>query len=106
MQVEGGMAQGIGLALDENILFDEKGRVLTDSFMQYKIPCRTDLHKMDVEFSRSYEETGPFGAKSIGEVVINTPAPAIAAAIKNAVGVNFRKLPISSEDILMGILSK
>ncbi|MFR4520354.1 MAG: xanthine dehydrogenase family protein molybdopterin-binding subunit, partial [Fusobacterium sp.] len=106
VQVEGGMAQGIGLALYENILFDEKGRVLTDSFMQYKIPCRTDLHKMDVEFSRSYEETGPFGAKSIGEVVINTPAPAIAAAIKNAVGVNFRKLPISSEDILMGILSK
>ena len=106
VQVEGGMAQGIGLALYENILFDEKGRVLTDSFMQYKIPCRTDLHKMDVEFSRSYEETGPFGAKSIGEVVINTPAPAIAAAIKNAVGVNFRKLPISSEDILMGILNK
>ena len=107
VQVEGGMAQGIGLALYENILFDEKGRVLTDSFMQYKIPCRTDIfNKMDVEFSRSYEETGPFGAKSIGEVVINTPAPAIAAAIKNAVGVNFRKLPISSEDILMGILSR
>ena len=106
VQVEGGMAQGIGLALYENILFDEKGRVMTDSFMQYKIPCRKDLHKMNVEFSRSYEETGPFGAKSIGEVVINTPAPAIAAAIKNAVGINFRKLPITSENILMGILNK
>lgn len=105
VQVEGGMAQGIGLAIYENILFDEKGKVMTDTLMQYKIPCRKDLHKMDVEFSRSYEETGPFGAKSIGEVVVNTPAPAIAAAIKNAVGVNFRKLPITSEDILMGILN-
>ena len=106
VQVEGGMAQGIGLAIYEDILFDEKGRVITDSLMQYKIPCRKDIHKMDVEFSRSYEETGPFGAKSIGEVVINTPAPAIAAAIKNAVGVNFRTLPITSEDVLMGILQK
>lgn len=106
VQVEGGMAQGIGLALYENILFDEKGRVITDSFMQYKIPCRKDLHKMEVEFSNSFEESGPFGAKSIGEVVINTPAPAIAAAIKNAIGVNFRTLPITSEDILMGILKK
>ncbi|WP_300356867.1 molybdopterin cofactor-binding domain-containing protein [Fusobacterium sp.] len=106
VQVEGGMAQGIGLALYEDIIFDKKGRVMTDSFMQYKIPCRKDIHKMEVEFSRSYEETGPFGAKSIGEVVINTPSPAIAAAIKNAVGVNFRELPITSEDILIGILNK
>ena len=90
----------------EDIIFDEKGRVITDSFMQYKIPCRKDLHKMDVEFSRSYEESGPFGAKSIGEVVINTPSPAIAAAIKNATGVNFRTHPISSEDILLGMLKK
>ncbi len=106
VQVEGGMAQGIGLALYEDIIFDKKGRVITDSFMQYKIPCRKDIHKMEVEFSRSYEETGPFGAKSIGEVVINTPSPAIAAAIKNAIGVNFRELPITSEDILIGILNK
>lgn len=106
VQVEGGMAQGIGLALYEDIIFDKKGRVMTDSFMQYKIPCRKDIGRMDVEFSKSWEESGPFGAKSIGEVVINTPAPAIAAAIKNAVGVNFRTLPITPEDILMGMLKK
>lgn len=106
VQVEGGMAQGIGLALYEDIIFDEKGRVITDSFMQYKIPCRKDIGRMDVEFSKSWEETGPFGAKSIGEVVINTPSPAIAAAVKNATGINFRTLPITSEDILMGMQKK
>ena len=59
-----------------------------------------------VEFESSYEESGPFGAKSIGEVVINTPSPAIAHAIFNATGVWNRELPITPEKILMGMMEK
>ena len=72
--------------------------------MQYKIPTRLDLCKMRVEFESSYEQTGPFGAKSIGEIVINTPSPAIAHAIYNATGVWHRGLPITPEKVMMGIL--
>ena len=54
---------------------------------------------MEVEFESSYEPTGPFGVKSIGEVVINTPSPAIAAAVAAATGVQIRELPITAEKI-------
>ncbi len=104
IQTEGGIAQGIGMALFEDVIYDNEGRMLTDSFMQYKIPSRLDVGKIRVEFESSYEPTGPFGAKSIGEIVINTPAPALAAAIYNASKVNLRTLPMTSENILMGML--
>jgi CO/xanthine dehydrogenase Mo-binding subunit len=105
VQTEGGLAQGIGMALYENVTYDEKGKILENSFMQYKLPTRLDTGKLRVDFECSYEETGPFGAKSIGEIVINTPSPAIAHAIYNATGVWHRELPITPEKILMGILS-
>jgi CO/xanthine dehydrogenase Mo-binding subunit len=76
---------------------------MQDSFMQYKIPTRLDLPHFRVAFENSYEKTGPYGAKSIGEVVINTPCPAIAHAIHNATGVWHRELPITVEKILKGI---
>ena len=104
VQVEGGAAQGIGLALFEDIKYDKKGRVITDSLMQYKIPSRLDCKNIRVEFSNSYEKTGPFGAKSVGEVVVNTPAPAIVDAVYNATKVRVRNLPVTSEKVLMGIL--
>jgi CO/xanthine dehydrogenase Mo-binding subunit len=103
IQVEGGVAQGIGLALFEEIHFDKKGKLNSDTFMQYKIPSRCDVGDIRVEFKPSFEHTGPFGAKSIGEVVINTSAPAIADAVANATGVRFRTLPITPEKVLMGI---
>ena len=62
---------------------------------------RTDIGKIRVEFENSYEATGPFGAKSIGEVVINTPLPAISDAIYNAIGTRFYELPITPEQIAM-----
>lgn len=100
VQVEGGIAQGIGLALTEEITFDERGKMLQDSLMQYKIPSREDIGtNIDVVFSYSNEPTGPFGAKSIGEVVINTASPAIADAIYNAANVRMRSLPMTSEKI-------
>ena len=63
----------------------------------------THLGEIRVEFESSYEPTGPFGAKSIGEIVINTPPPAIANAVQNAVGVIVREMPITSEKIYKGM---
>lgn len=100
VQTEGGLAQGIGMALYEDVIYNQKGQNLTNSFMQYKIPCRQDVGKIRVELESSYEPTGPFGAKSIGEVVINTPSPAIAHAVYNAVKVRVRELPITPEKLL------
>ena len=106
VQTEGGIVQGIGMALYENVQYDKKGHMMNNSFMQYKIPTRLDMGRLQVEFESSYEPTGPFGAKSIGEIVINTPSPAIAHAIANATGLWFKELPITSEKIAMGLLKK
>ena len=102
IQTEGGLVQGIGMALYEDVTYDDTGRIIEDSFMQYKLPTRLDMGKLRVEFESSYEPTGPFGAKSIGEIVINTPSPAIAHAIYRATGVWHRTLPITPEKILFG----
>ena len=106
VQTEGGIAQGIGMALSEDVQYTDKGKIRNNSFMQYKIPTRMDIGKIRVDFESSYEESGPFGAKSIGELVIDTPCPALAEAIYNATGVRFRELPITPEKIAMGILKK
>lgn len=107
VQVEGGIAQGIGLALYEDIQFDERGKMKHDTLMQYKIPSRKDLgNNIKVMFSYSNEPTGPFGAKSIGEVVINTASPAIADAIYNATNRRLRSLPMTSEKIFWAINEK
>ncbi len=101
IQTEGGLVQGIGHTLMENVTYDAKGRPMESSFMQYKLPTRLAMGKLRVEFEHSYEPTGPFGAKSIGEIVINTPAPAIAHAIYRATGVWHRELPITPEKVAM-----
>lgn len=106
VQTEGGIVQGIGMALYEDVQYSADGRMKNNSFMQYKLPTRLDMGKLRVEFESSFEPTGPFGAKSIGEIVINTPAPALAHAIFNATGVWFRELPITSEKIAMALLEK
>ena len=81
VQAEGGILQGIGMALTENVTYDDRGMPQENSLMQYKIPARNDIGHIHVVFESSYEGTGPFGAKSIGEVVINTPQPPVADAI-------------------------
>lgn len=103
VQTEGGLLQGIGMTLYEDIWYNEKGINLSNSLMQYKIPSRMDVDKIRVEFDSSYEPTGPFGAKSIGEIVINTPAPAIVDAVYNATGVWIDELPVTPEKLLKGM---
>ena len=103
IQTEGGIVQSIGHTLFENVTYDKFGKPIESSFMQYKVPTRLDMGKLKVEFEHSYEPTGPFGAKSIGEIVINTPAPAIAHAIYRATGKWFRELPITPEQIAMSM---
>lgn len=106
VQTEGGLVQGIGMTLYEDIQYTQKGRMLNDSFLQYRIPTRLEAGTIRVAFESSYEQTGPFGAKSIGELVINTPAPAIVNAIYNATGVAFHSLPVKPEHVAMALLQK
>ena len=104
VQTEGGIGQGIGMALYENVTYNANGKITEGDFMQYKIPTRQDVGNIHVEFETSYEPSGPFGVKSIGEIVINTPAPALAHAIYRATGVWHRTVPFTPEKILMGML--
>lgn len=106
VQVEGGLVQGIGMALMEDVIMTKGGRITTNSFMQYRIPTRVDIGTIRVEFAPSYEPNGPFGAKSIGEIVINTPGPAIAHAVYNATGIRFTELPITAEKVYMALKHK
>ena len=106
IQTEGGIVQGIGHTLFEKVTYDKFGKPIESSFMQYKVPTRLDMGRLKVEFEQSYEPTGPFGAKSIGEIVINTPGPAIAHAIYRATGVWHRTLPMPPENIAMSLIEK
>ena len=101
IQVEGGIVQGIGHTVMEDVTRTPKGAIRESSLFTYRLPTRLDTGRINVEFEHSYEPTGPFGAKSIGEIVINTPGPALAQAIYRATGVWHRELPILPEHILL-----
>ena len=102
-QVEGGIVQGLGMATFEDVKYGKKGNLISNSFLTYKIPTALDIHKLTTEFAESYEESGPFGAKSVGEIGIDTPPAALSNAIFNAVGVRITKLPITPEKIWRGM---
>ena len=101
-QTEGAVVNGIGYALSERYLMDG-GRVLNASFGGYKIPCATDLGTVETILVSTWEPTGPFGAKSVSEISINGPLPAIANAIHDAVGVRLRTSPFTPERVLQAI---
>ena len=104
-QVEGGFQQGMGYALTENLVFDpETGACLAGDFLDYKIPTAVEMPRsIESIFIESDEPTGPFGAKSLSEMCLIVPAPAIANAIYNAIGVRIRDLPITPEKILKAL---
>ena len=102
-QVEGGIVQGLGMACFEDVKYDGKGKLISNNFLNYHIPTHKEIHKLTSEFADSYEPTGPFGAKSVGEIGIDTPPAVICNAIYNATGVRIHKLPITPEKILKGL---
>jgi xanthine dehydrogenase molybdenum-binding subunit len=104
-QVEGGFQQGLGYALMENLVFDQtNGACLAGDFLNYKMPTAVEMPaEIKSIFIESDEPTGPFGAKSLAEPCLIVPAPAIANAIFNAIGVRIRELPITPEKILAAL---
>ncbi|MFW5884088.1 MAG: xanthine dehydrogenase family protein molybdopterin-binding subunit [bacterium] len=98
-QIEGAVANGISYALTEEYLYSARGRLTNGSFGRYGLLTTTDTPRMTTILVPSDEPTGPFGAKSVGEIGINGPAPAIANAIYDAVGVRLRELPMTSERV-------
>ncbi len=102
-QVEGAIANGIGYALTEEMLFSSRGRVRNPNLFDYKIPGSLDMPDLEVILVDSYEPTGPLGAKSVGEIAINAPIPTIANAIYDAVGVRLRRTPFTPEQVLAAI---
>lgn len=99
IQVEGAILQGIGMTLYEEVNRTSSGQNINNSFLRYNVPTRMEVKKIDVSFAKSYEPSGPFGAKSVGEIGIDTPPAAISNAIKNALGVRITTLPIRPEDV-------
>lgn len=104
-QVEGGLAQGIGYALTEGLQFDE-GRPVNPNFSDYRIPSMRDMPPLQHAFADSYEPTGPFGAKGLGELNMDPTAAVINNAIFDAVGVRVKTLPITPEKILRALKEK
>ncbi|MBI2231713.1 MAG: xanthine dehydrogenase family protein molybdopterin-binding subunit [Deltaproteobacteria bacterium] len=104
-QVEGGLAQGIGYALTEGLQFDE-GRPVNPNFSDYRIPSMRDMPPLKYAFADSYEPTGPFGAKGLGELNMDPTAAVINNAIFDAVGVRVKNLPITPEKILKALKEK
>lgn len=106
IQVEGALAQGIGMALHEDVRRDAEGRLLTNSFLTYGIPTRREIRELDVHFVETHEPTGPYGAKSVGEIGIDTPPAAIMNAICDAVGIRLTDLPATPEKVLAALRRK
>ncbi len=100
-QVQGGVAQGIGFALSEDLLVDEKtGRVLNDNLLDFKIPTAMDVPDMKVDFIQLDDPTGPYGNKALGEPPAIPTAPAIRNAILHATGVHMNEAPMTSQKLI------
>jgi CO/xanthine dehydrogenase Mo-binding subunit len=99
-QVHGGIQMGIGYALSEGVSLDEKGHVKGTRLRDCHLFTADRMPQIEVEFLDSYEKTGPYGAKSVGECGTVPTAAAVANAVSNAVGFEFHSLPIRKEDIL------
>ena len=105
-QVEGGIAMGIGMALEEEILFDAEGAQINPNLTNYLIPTSLDMPPIEVDLVQSYDPVGPFGAKGVGEPTLVPTMPAILNAIYDAVGVRIADLPATAEKILLAIEAK
>jgi len=105
-QVHGGVSMGIGWALWEDMLYDEKGNLLNPGFLDYRIPGPKDIPMIHTDFVETDDPCGPLGAKGIGEPALNPVAAAVLNAIYDAVGVRFNSLPVTPERLLNAISGK
>ena len=105
-QVEGSVAQGLGWALYERMVFDEEGRVVNPTFRNYRIPAFADVPRTKVFFADTHDAVGPLGAKGMGECPINPVSPALANALADATGVRFRDPPFTPDRIYRRILAR
>jgi len=103
-QIEGGVLQGIGFALYENVLFRD-GAMVNNQMTNYIVPTSLDVPPIDVLFEEIPYEHGALGAKGIGELPIDGPAPAILNAVEDALGIAFDRLPLLPEDVLVALSS-
>jgi len=105
-QIKGAIAQGLGWALSEKMVFDDRGLIVNPSFRNYRIPAFADIPRSDVYFAHTYDEYGPLGAKSMSEAPINPIAPALANALADATGIRFGDLPLAPDRIYQRIYEK
>jgi CO/xanthine dehydrogenase Mo-binding subunit len=98
-QIEGGTAQAVGSALYEEVLLDGEGRVTTRAFRNYRTPKFGDVPRTEVLFAQTHDPLGPLGAKSMSEAPYNPVAPAIANAIRDAIGVRPHELPMTRDRV-------
>jgi CO/xanthine dehydrogenase Mo-binding subunit len=105
-QLDGSMCHGLGEALFEEVVFDNKGNILNNDLGNYKIPTFLDVPELSALIIESDEPNGPFGAKEAGEGCILPVIPAIISAVYDACGVLILDLPITSEKIYQGIQAK
>ena len=101
-QVEGGVAQGIGYGLMEDLVCEE-GQPLNPSFATYKIPTATEMPPIRSIWVETNDPRGPYGAKGLGEMGLVMTAPAVANAVYDAVGVRITDLPITPEKVLAAL---
>ncbi len=102
-QNDGAIANGISYALTEEYLFDRRGKCLNTDFNQYKIFSAADMPRIETILVPTWEPTGPYGAKSVSEIGINGPVPAIANAIYDAVGIRLTSAPFTAEKVLRAL---
>ncbi len=102
-QIIGALVNGIGYALTEEYHFTPSGRMTNPNFMDYKIPSTRDLPEIKVILAETYEPTGPYGAKSVAEININGPIPAIGNALHDALGIRLHRSPYTPERVLEAI---
>jgi CO/xanthine dehydrogenase Mo-binding subunit len=105
-QIQGGAVQGIGMALNEEYVYDDQGHLRNASFLDYRMPVANDLPMIDVQMVEVPNPGHPFGVRGVGEVPIVPPQAAIRNALHDAIGINFYRTPVSPRVILDELLPK
>jgi len=105
-QIEGAVIQGIGYALMEELITNEKGKIISNCFEKYMMPTSMDIPEIKLNIIETIDPEGPFGAKGAGEIGLNNTAPAIINAIYDAIGIRFHNIPIKSEDVYFALIKK